>query len=267
VRTLRPVAERAGRSPPQSQEAAMKHSTRVFLTLLSVLALVVASPKGEALAQPPGPCCLVPDNGTGTADHPPSCVVGYSGQLQVIDGLPPGTTIDIAATLHLFAGLLQVPGGALGGNKETWTATMPFAMTGTGSLVGFNRNIAMPISTGESHSAPRTLFAPSQTFATDLFMLQGQITLDPDFALLRITAGTNFGMPSPGQTIFTQQSGSWGVDSFFDITYRIDFVGAPGGAVAGMSGSTTGTYRFSMCHDEPTPARRSTWGTVKAIYR
>jgi hypothetical protein len=34
------------------------------------------------------------------------------------------------------------------------------------------------------------------------------------------------------------------VDSFFDITYRIDFVGAPGGQLAGMSGSTTGTIRM-----------------------
>lgn len=35
-------------------------------------------------------------------------------------------------------------------------------------------------------------------------------------------------------------------DSFFDITYRIDFVGAPGGALAGMSGSTTATDRYSF---------------------
>ena len=34
------------------------------------------------------------------------------------------------------------------------------------------------------------------------------------------------------------------VDSFFDITYRIDFVGRPGGALAGHSGSTTGTIRM-----------------------
>jgi hypothetical protein len=34
------------------------------------------------------------------------------------------------------------------------------------------------------------------------------------------------------------------VDSFFDITYRIDFVGAPGGPLGGMSGSTTGTIRM-----------------------
>ncbi|MGH7178896.1 MAG: hypothetical protein ACREJC_16085 [Tepidisphaeraceae bacterium] len=30
----------------------------------------------------------------------------------------------------------------------------------------------------------------------------------------------------------------WAVDSFFDITYRIDFVGHPGVPFTGMSGST-----------------------------
>src|SRR5262249_31616857 len=39
-------------------------------------------------------------------------------------------------------------------------------------------------------------------------------------------------------------AGSWNVDSFFDITYRIDFVGHAGGPLGGMSGSTTGTIRM-----------------------
>ena len=36
------------------------------------------------------------------------------------------------------------------------------------------------------------------------------------------------------------------MDSFFDITYRIDFVGAPGGPLAGRTGSTTRTDRFQV---------------------
>jgi hypothetical protein len=76
--------------------------------------------------------------------------------------------------------------------------------------------------------------------------IQGQLPPgDPDFDLLRITAGSSFGMPSPGHTTLTQLPGSnWSVDSFFDITYRIDFIGAPGGPFGGMSGSTTGTIRM-----------------------
>jgi hypothetical protein len=75
--------------------------------------------------------------------------------------------------------------------------------------------------------------------------LQGQITGDPDFDLLRVTAGSAFGLPSPGHTTLTQlPGGNWNVDSFFDITYRIDFIGRAGGPLGGMSGSTTGTIRM-----------------------
>ena len=52
-------------------------------------------------------------------------------------------------------------------------------------------------------------------------------------------------MPSPGHTTLTQQGANWAVDSFFDITYRIDFVGRPGGHFGGMSGSTTATIRMA----------------------
>lgn len=241
----------------------MRFATRLLLASGLALGLVLPT---VALAQIPPPC-WVPDNGSGTADHPPSYPLGYVGQMQISNGLPPGTTININAALLAFTGLVQVPGGGLGGRQETWTATLQMSLTGTGSLLGYNRNLNIPISSGESHSAPRTLFAPLQSFNTDLFRLQGQIVLDPDFDLLRVTAGTAFGMPSPGHTIFTQNGTGWALDSFFDITYRIDFVGKAGGTFGGMSGSTTGLDRFEMCHDASTPAHKSTWGRLKQLYR
>jgi hypothetical protein len=62
-------------------------------------------------------------------------------------------------------------------------------------------------------------------------------------------------MPSPGQTTLTDLGGgNWFVDSFFDINYRIDFVGAPGGALAGMSGSTTATDRYTFVPEPPATA-------------
>src|SRR2546425_11935512 len=80
-----------------------------------------------------------------------------------------------------------------------------------------------------------------------MFRLQGQLPAgDPDFDLLIIRAGNDFGLPSPGHTTLTKQAGGdWAVDSFFDITYRIDFQGKPGGRIGGMSGSTTGTIRMA----------------------
>jgi hypothetical protein len=145
-------------------------------------------------------------------------------------------------------------------------------------MLGFNRSIVMPGLGGvlsfpavitpslntnsafEVHTAPRTLNAPLQCFDTDMFRLFSQIVNptdnDPDFDLLRVVAGSDFGLPSPGHTDLLQNGGNWEVDSFFDITYRIDFVGRPGGALGGMSGSTTGVVRFSLgdpipCIPEP----------------
>jgi len=245
----------------------MRLSTRLLLTLLACATPVATSLPRDAHAGAPI-CCLVPENGQGTADHVPSCPIGYSGQMQVLNGLPPGASIDISAVLRSFAVLVQVPGGSLGGKLETWSAGLEWTMTGTGAFAGYNKLITVTIPAGRSDSAPRVPLAPIQSFNTDLMMLQGQIPIgDPDFDLLRVTAGTNFGLPSPGHTIFTQVGFAYSVDSFFDITYRIDFVGHPGGPFGGMSGSTTGTSRFVMCHDDVTPVRRSTWGAVKTHYR
>ncbi len=212
--------------------------------------------------------CVVPEDGTGTVHLPPQgCAYkSATGQpMQIIDGLAVPDTIDCAPTLQNFScaanavcsfavpnlGICYAPGGSLGGEKSCANSTLNLVMQGTGALGAFNRNINLPIGL-EIHTAPRTPFTPVQTFNTDLFRFFGQIANigDPDFDLLRIVAGTDFGLPSPGQTKLTQlPSGQWAVDSFFDITYRIDFVGAPGGQLAGRSGSTTLTIRLSTGSD------------------
>lgn len=233
------------------------------LALASVAAIVAAA--SPALA---GVALIVPDNGTGTATLPPVGGLYHTpdDDMQIIDGLPPGTTIDADATLHSFSWDNDPPtvysfpdvqnqaGGTLGGRQWASEGVLNFPLLGTGTLDGFSRNIDVPVSF-EIHSGPVTPFAAVQSFDTDLFRLFGQITGDPDFDLLRIVAGTDFGLPSPGHTTLTQlPGGNWAVDSFFDITYRIDFVGAPGGPLAGMSGSTTATVRFQAGIPAPSAA-------------
>lgn len=164
--------------------------------------------------------------------------------MKIIDGLPPGTEIQIDPSLRHLLTDDTTPGGSLGGEAGTHQGEIELPMNGTGDLEGFTRDITLPV-TFEIHTGPRDPAEPVQSFPTDLFRLEGQLPPgDPDFDLLRITAGTDFGLPSPGHTTLQQlPDGNWAVDSFFDITYRIDFVGAPGGNLAGMAGSTTSTIR------------------------
>jgi hypothetical protein len=177
---------------------------------------------------------------------PPSCPYPSEVPWQIIHGLPADSTIDIEIVQLQLTGAAEAPGGPLGGTQSTFGGQFVLPMHGTGALAGFNRIIPVPIGIGLMASAPRTLGDPEQSFATRMSRLFGQISGggDPDFDLLRITAGTDYGLPSPGHTTLTRlPSGDWSVDSFFDITYRIDFVGAPGSVLDGMSGSTTGAAR------------------------
>ncbi len=136
------------------------------------------------------------------------------------------------------------PGGGLGGEMETFNSIMHLTLNGTGSLAGFSRNIDIPISS-MTLSAPRTPGVFPQTFVREYNSLMGSIIGDPDFAELTIIAGAGvipaLPMPLPpslGSTTITDLGGGQlDVATFFDLTYQIDFVGAPGGALDMMSGS------------------------------
>jgi len=216
---------------------------KASLLFLSLMLSMISYNPNFAFAA--GPSCVAPDDG-GTS-HMYYCNMTNDPEtpFQIIDGLPVMNSILIDGIIRNWSMRNFMPGGSLGGDIESGNAVFNMAMVGNG--FSFSRNIDMMLSQIEMHTGPRTLYDPIQMYPTDMFRLQGQIPPgDPDFDLLRITAGTGFAMPSPGHTTLTQLgNGNWAVDSFFDITYRIDFVGAPGGQFAGMSGSTTGTIHIS----------------------
>jgi hypothetical protein len=231
-------------------------SALLFVTLPSIAAAVPV---------------IVPDNGSGTAQMPILADYPSLTPMMIVDGLPMGSQVNIAATHETPTNYAEQAGGTLGGTRSAGGGPLfTWQMTGTGVFAAFNRTIVMPGggsvasffdpaftvsgSNYEVHAAPRMLAAPVQTYATDMFRMFSQIIGDPDFDLLRFTAGTDFGMPSPGQTKLTQVGPNWNVESFFDVTYRIDFVGRAGGTFSGMSGSTTRTVRLQIGEPVPEPA-------------
>lgn len=192
-------------------------------------------------------------------DLPPQCF-GGGGYLspndvhEIIDGLPPGVTIELGAEHLDFFNIVRGPIAPPPGSElEQFNSILKLDMTVKNGGVP-----VMTLGTKTIQTQDQTLVEPDtnprpgvRDHDTRFLGLQGQIVNpgsgDPDFDLLRVTAGDSFGMPSPGHTTLTRlPGGNWNVDSFFDITYRIDFVGRPGGPFGGMSGSTTGTIRMSI---------------------
>lgn len=220
---------------------------------------------------------IVSDNGFGTGAMPVAADYATETPMQIIDGLPAATTIDIAGIFKAPTASAETTGGVLGGNISGGDTVFQWTMTGSGSLSGFNRIINLPIDQNvgsvpatstfgfETHSAPRTLLSTVQVFDTQLFRMFGQITSDTDFDLLRLVVGNDFGLPSPGKTSFTQSGANWDAGSYYDLTYRIDFVGRPGGALSGRSGSTTGTVRISVGTVVPEPGTCTLTGAVALL--
>ena len=215
----------------------------------------------------PASFVTVPDNGGGTAQMPIQSAYPSINPMVITSGLPFGSQININAIWLAPTVSAEQPGGGLGGTKSAGGGPlMQWTMQGTGALSAYNRVLIMPGQPGpggvasfadpaftvtgssyEVHAAPRTAFAPVQTYNTDMFRMFSQITFgDPDFDLLRLVAGSDFGLPSPGQTTLTQVGPNWNVESYHDVQYRIDFVGHNGGPFSGMSGSTTAISRFQI---------------------
>lgn len=211
-----------------------------ILPALVVLSLV--SLAGPTRAGDPNIPCLQP-NVAGTALLPAACdFVGAGGDtMEISNGLPAGTTIVIEPTWHEFFNIVRAPGGVFpGGEIQTFDSILGMKMTGTGALLGFNRNIAMQVSV-TTHSDASSPGSGVQPMDLELISFQGQIFGDPDFDVLGVSSGALAGLPSSGHTTLTRQGAPgnpFAVDSLFDVVYEINFVGAPGSVLDGLAGTT-----------------------------
>jgi hypothetical protein len=231
---------------------------RSNLALLSTFLFIfaLASP---ALADP----CVVNDP-SGTITLPPMGCEYLTGTdaFEIVSGLPPGTTIELvpiqkdficneralqpSCSVPIIPGLsCEQPGGNFpGGHQNCIDSSLELAVTGTGVLAGFSRTIFVGAPTVVD-TAPRTPGDAVQSFDTEMVSLEAQLFGDPDFCVINIRAGSFFGLPSPGHTTLTNIGGDdWSVDSFFDITYQIDFQGCPGSVLEGFGGTSQGLLRI-----------------------
>ncbi len=110
------------------------------------------------------------------------------------------------------------------------------------------KNKCAPMLRRDKRHAGNRVIDP-QYFDTEMVSLSADLFGDPDFLFLSVRAGSDYGLPSPGHTTLTRlgpPGSSFTVDSFFDITYQIEFQGAPGGALDGLLGLSTGNVRLEQ---------------------
>jgi hypothetical protein len=185
--------------------------------------------------------CIAPDNGSGTVDLPANCpYIAPFGPMYIIEGFPPGSTVELDPILLNYYNIVRTPGGSLGGEIQEFDASLDLTVTGTGDLSGFNRHIVVPVSL-EVHTAPRNPGDPVQTMPALIWNLYGQLFGDPDFCEFIVRGGMVYGLPSTGQVTLTDLGdGTFEVDSFFDVNYQIQFEGCPDSYYLGdYSGTTT----------------------------
>lgn len=185
-----------------------------------------------------------------TIDQPPNVTPGVMFPLPptpIIDGPGFQILIDNIAVLGPSYQPIQPGGQFPGGDRQSSTATAQVRLFGVGTAGGWTRTLFVPM-TCTIDSDVRPYGANVQSFPNSIFAIHGQISGDPDFNQLSFYAGVNFGLPGPGHTTLTRllPGGNWNVDSFYDMTFRIDYFGTSFGVLHGQSGSQTRTAHLQI---------------------
>ena len=86
------------------------------------------------------------------------------------------------------------------------------------------------------HSAPHPEEVQPMSFETQMNSIRGVARDVGPFAYFSLVGGDANGFPSPGRTSLIRAEDGYAVDSTFNIGYRIEWVGAPDGPLAGGRG-------------------------------
>jgi hypothetical protein len=172
-----------------------------------------------------GPCNVGP-----SGPVPPGCVYRTPDQIHA-QGLQ--GQINLSASHQGFANQTNQQGGIFGGEIERFDSTLILNIEGINDLQGLTSTVTLPAHC-ETHIGPRDVKADFQRFDTMMVDLQGA-TSTPDFESVKIVAGLNNGLPSPGSTTLSRnREGGFLVDSIFQMHYHIELVGRAGGKFDGV---------------------------------
>ncbi|MCP4783725.1 MAG: hypothetical protein GY878_09240 [Fuerstiella sp.] len=138
----------------------------------------------------------------------------------------------------------QTDGGSFtNGTQETFTADLVVEFVGSGPVfnAGFQRAVALSSVAVVIDHDVRQIGSAFQMSSGEFRDIDVMLPAgDPDFDLLHIRAGIGLG-PSTGETTLRRLPGTdnFQVDSFFDITYEIEFLGSGTGAFGILGGTST----------------------------
>lgn len=192
--------------------------------------------------------CVVPDNGSGTVNLPPT---GCSYVFERSDSPQGRGVLDAyVETLSGFSNVTSSPGGSLGGEIITFDALVELSFVGAGAT-----NHVLPVS-GIMYTGPRIAGDEHQRIKVELVSLSGQLSAPTaDFQSLTISAGNANGIARTNGTVTLNRlpSGAFLVDSFFDITYQVDYTGAAGSHLDGVIDTDVAseTIRIPAADTEP----------------
>ncbi len=187
-----------------------------------------------------------------------------------------GATPEEALQLRLEHGIktcpAPVPLPGLGGpSTENFDSNLRLEISGEGNLEGVHCTIVINDVPVQATSQPRDPALAVEMFGAEITSLDGMIPAPETscnlFSSLRVRAGAGLGIglnQTLGTTKITARGdGDHDVESFFDVFFRIDWVGKAGGPLDGLSGTEINDQPLPMVLQGPDPIPTlSQWGMI-----